>query len=101
MFHNVSYAGPLYIISCTDPKKADVAKLEKLGKHVVQIADPRQLGQQLTDRFSKLDSTDPFYGMIVQCFRVRYDENEHQDTKQTNSELFELSVSQEPAKFSK
>ena len=99
--YNASYAVPLYILSCTDPQKADIAKLKKkLGKHVVQITDPRQLGQQLTDRFSKLDSTDPFYGMIVQCFRVRYDENEHQDTEPTTPELFELSVAQKPAKFS-
>ncbi len=101
MSYNASYAGPLYILSCTDPQKADMAKLKKkFGKHVVQITDPRQLGQQLTDRFSKLDSADPFHGMIVQCFRVRYDENEHQDTEATTSELFELSVAQKPAKFS-
>ena len=99
--YHLSYAGPLYILSFTDPQKADIAKLKKtkLGKHVVQITDPRRLGQQLTDRFSKLDSTDPFCGMIVQCFRVRYDENEHQDTEPMTSDLFELSVAQKPAQF--
>ena len=92
---------PVYILSFTDPQKADIAKLKKkLGKHVVQITDPRQLTQQLTDRFSKLDSTDPFCGRPVQCYRVRYDENEHQDTEPTNPELFELSKAQKPAKFS-
>ena len=73
---NASYVGPLYILSCTDPQRADIAKLkEKFGKHVVRITDPRQLGQQLTDKFSELNPTDPFAGRIVQCCRVRYDEN--------------------------
>ena len=58
----LNYVGPLYILSCTDPQKADIDELKKenLGKYVVQITDPRQLAQQLIDRFSKLDSTDPF-----------------------------------------
>ena len=99
---NASYAGPLYILSCTDPKMADIAKLKRKWNrdYVVRITDPRQLGQQLTEKFSELDPKNPFSSSPILCCRVSYDKNQYRDTEPTTCELFELSVAQKSTEFS-
>ncbi len=102
IYNIATYASPMYILSFTDPRRANIAKLkEKFGKqHVVRITNPIELGQKLTDTFCKLDPTHPFADMVVECCKVRYDENQRRDTEPTLSEIYELSTRQKPSKFS-
>ena len=102
MHINAITADPIYILSCTDPQRADIAKLkEEFGKHVVRISDPIELGQKLTYKFFELDPKHPFACKKVDCCKVSYGVNQLRDKEPSNHEIHKSSIAQKPAKFSK
>jgi hypothetical protein len=101
MNYHIDFGNPTYVLSCSDPRQADIERLRaKFGRFVVLITDPRRFGQDMTVKLSELENTHPLADGVVECARVDYDKGERRDKEPTREEKLKSAYAQKPAHFS-
>lgn len=95
--HSVTFANGVYVLSLSRPPDGDLSILrEKFGKYIVQIDEPRLLGQDLTDAlYNGVADT----AGVIECVRVLYNKGSNIDTPLDQDTRLRLAYGQKPIEF--
>ncbi len=93
--HDSEYGNKVYCFCTCLPEVDCTHMLEKFGKYIVKINEPKRLAEDINDYFISKGQK-----ILIKGCRVVYNKGQKLNKELTNNERFDLSYKQKPESFS-